>query len=46
MMGSPVDRIVVAGCAALDQDIIGDGKQPLNLEGFSGRPKLVVKGRR
>jgi hypothetical protein len=36
MMGSPVDRIVVAGCAALDQGIIGDGKQPLNLEASRG----------
>jgi hypothetical protein len=43
MMESAVHRIVISGCAALDQGILGDGKQPLNLEGFHRRPKLVVR---
>src|SRR5262245_45809913 len=41
MTESSLHRIVISGCAALDRGILGDGKQPLNLEGFHGRPKLV-----
>jgi hypothetical protein len=43
MMESAVHRLIISACAALDRGIIGDGKQPLNLEGFHGRPKLVVR---
>jgi hypothetical protein len=43
MMESAIDRILISGYAAADRGIMGDGKQPLNLEGFHGRPKLVVR---
>jgi hypothetical protein len=45
MMESAINRILISGCAAADRGIMGDGKQPLNLEGFHRRPKLVVRGR-
>ena len=43
MMELALHRIIISGCAALDKGIMGDGKHPLNIEGFSGRPRLVVR---
>jgi hypothetical protein len=34
-------RLLVSAYTALDQGIIGDGKQPIRFEGFEGRPTLV-----
>lgn len=35
----------IRGVQAIDRGILGDGRQPFNLKGFRGRPKLVRQRR-
>jgi hypothetical protein len=41
MAETAVGRLMASGCAALERGVIGDGKQPVRLEGFQARPMLV-----
>jgi len=41
MMESAQTRLVATGCAAVEQGVLGDGKQPVRFEGIRTAPALV-----
>jgi hypothetical protein len=41
MMEAAQLRLIATGCAAVDQGILGDGKQPVRFEGIRTAPALV-----
>jgi hypothetical protein len=41
MMESAEMRLIATGCAAVDQGVLGDGKQPVRFDGIRTTPKVV-----
>jgi hypothetical protein len=41
MMEAAQARLIATGCAALDQGVLGDGKQPVRFDGIRTTPKAV-----
>jgi hypothetical protein len=41
MMEAAQARLIATGCAALDQGVFGNGKQPVRFDGIRTTPKAV-----
>jgi hypothetical protein len=41
MMEAAQARLIATGCAALDQGVLGNGKEPVRFDGIRTTPKAV-----